>query len=54
MTLQIHDELVFEMPKAEAKEHAEWIAEEMENAIPVCVPLKVDVSIGRTWLGEKI
>ena len=54
MILQIHDELVFEMPKAEAKEHAEWIAEEMENAIPVCVPLKVDVSIGRTWLGGKI
>ncbi len=54
MILQIHDELVFEMPKAEAGEHAEWIAEEMENAIPVCVPLKVDVSIGRTWLGEKI
>ncbi|MHC5061451.1 MAG: DNA polymerase I [Planctomycetota bacterium] len=53
MILQIHDELVFELPKKEAKEHSKWIADEMTNAIKLDVPLKVDVSIGPTWLGEK-
>jgi len=53
MILQIHDELVFELPKKDAKKHAEWIADEMTNAIRVDVPLKVDVSIGPTWLTDK-
>ncbi len=53
MILQIHDELVFELPTKEAKEHAKWIADEMTNAIKLDVPLKVDVSIGPTWLSEK-
>ena len=53
MILQIHDELVFELPKKDAKTHAEWIASEMTNAIKLDVPLKVDVSIGPTWLGDK-
>ncbi len=53
MILQIHDELVFELPTKDAKTHAEWIAHEMTNAIKLDVPLKVDVSIGPTWLGDK-
>jgi DNA polymerase-1 len=53
MILQIHDELVFELPKKDAEKHAEWIAREMTNAIKLDVPLKVDVSIGPTWLGDK-
>jgi len=53
MILQIHDELVFELPKKDAKKHAKWIAEEMTNAIKVDVPLKVDVGIGPTWLTDK-
>ena len=53
MILQIDDELVFELPKKDAKTHAEWIAHEMTNAIKLDVPLKVDVSIGPTWLGDK-
>jgi len=52
MILQIHDELVFELPKARAQEHAKWIAHEMENAIDLDVPLKVDIAIGQTWLAE--
>ncbi len=53
MILQIHDELVFELPQKGAKEHAEWITREMTEAIKLDVPLKVDVSIGPNWLTEK-
>jgi DNA polymerase-1 len=53
LILQIHDELVFELPGAEADKHAEWISEEMTTAIKLDVPLKVDISCGPTWLGEK-
>jgi DNA polymerase-1 len=50
LILQIHDELVFELPKAQAKEHAKWISEEMTGAIKLRVPLKVDITLGPTWL----
>ena len=53
MILQIHDELVFELPKKDAKKHGEWIADEMTGALELDVPLKVDVSIGPTWLTDK-
>jgi DNA polymerase-1 len=53
MTLQIHDELVFELPSTEAEGHAEWISKEMTEAIKLDVPLKVDVAIGPSWLSEK-
>ncbi len=52
MILQIHDELVFELPTKDADHHAKWIAKEMENAIKLDVPLKVDIAIGPTWLAE--
>jgi len=52
LILQIHDELVFELPKAEAKEHAKWITEEMTGAIKLSVPLKVDISTGPSWLSS--
>ncbi|MEN6308444.1 MAG: DNA polymerase I, partial [Anaerohalosphaeraceae bacterium] len=50
MILQIHDELVFELPKLEADQHSDWIAAEMTGALKLDVPLKVDVSIGASWL----
>jgi DNA polymerase-1 len=50
MILQIHDELVFELPEKNARTHAEWIAVEMISAIRLDVPLKVDISIGESWL----
>jgi DNA polymerase-1 len=49
MILQIHDELVFELPKARAKKHAEWIREQMTSALKLNVPLKVDVAWGPAW-----
>lgn len=55
MILQIHDELVFELPQCDAAQHAKWISHEMTTAIPLDVPMKVDVSVGPNWLaGENI
>ena len=53
MILQVHDELVFELPASEAQEHAKWIAAEMVSAIRFDVPLKVDTSWGPSWLTKK-
>ena len=52
MILQIHDELVFELPAAEAEMHAKWIAEQMSTAIALDVPLKVDITFGPTWKAD--
>jgi DNA polymerase-1 len=53
MILQVHDELVFELPAAGAEEHGKWLAEEMASAIRFEIPIKVDVTIGHSWLGDK-
>jgi DNA polymerase-1 len=50
MILQIHDELVFEMPQDDAQPNAQWIAVKMTSAIQLDVPLKVDIAIGSSWL----
>jgi len=51
MILQVHDELVFELPADQAQEHGRWIAHAMTTALPLRVPLKVDIHSGPTWLG---
>ena len=53
MILQIHDELVFELPQKEADKHQQWITQEMTQAIELDAPLKVDVAVGPNWLTEK-
>lgn len=53
LLLQIHDELVFELPAAEVKKHAGWIEREMAGAIKLDVPLKVEITYGPTWLSDK-
>ena len=53
LILQIHDELVFELPADDADKHAKWINREMTAAIKLDVPLKVDISYGPTWLSDK-
>jgi len=53
LILQIHDELVFELPTKEASKHAKWIAREMTTAIKLDVPLKVDITYGPSWLSDK-
>jgi DNA polymerase I len=50
MIMQVHDELVFEAPKTESDEATELIRYEMENAIQLDVPVKVDIDTGMNWL----
>ncbi len=47
--LQIHDELVLEVPPGEVDAVARLVAEEMSGAWPMLVPLKVDVKAGANW-----
>ncbi|MBN1313393.1 MAG: DNA polymerase I [Anaerolineae bacterium] len=49
MILQVHDELVLEVPEDEAKETAALVKEIMENAYPLDIPLRADVNIGHNW-----
>jgi len=49
MLLQVHDELIFEVPRAEQAEMGKLAAELMSSAIELSVPLKVDVKTGPNW-----
>src|SRR5262249_28048299 len=49
MLLTVHDELVFEVPTAEADALSALVRNEIESAMTLAVPLKVDVGSGRTW-----
>jgi len=49
MLLQIHDELLFEVPERELDETLELITPEMEAALNLIVPLKVDIGWGKNW-----
>ena len=53
LLLQIHDELLLEVPAADAEAEAAMVVEEMSGAIEMSVPLKVDVGIGESWLDAK-
>jgi len=50
MTIQVHDELVFDVPKKNCESAASQIEKIMENVVSLKVPLKVDVEAGRNWL----
>ena len=50
MLLQVHDELVFEVPPEKIDELTALVKQEMESALPLDVPLIVDVGIGDNWL----
>jgi DNA polymerase I len=52
MILQIHDELVFEADGKQAEKLAKVFSSEMTDAIKLNVPLKVDITIGNSWLGD--
>ena len=49
LLLQVHDELIFECPKETAKETAELVKREMENAVKLSIPLRVSVETGKRW-----
>lgn len=50
MLLQVHDELVFDLHKAEADAVKTLVAEAMKNAIPMSVPIEVEMGTGDNWL----
>ena len=50
MLLQVHDELVFDVPKTEVERLTAMVKEAMESAFTLEVPLVVDVGIGQNWL----
>ena len=50
MTLQVHDELVFEVPEAEVEAMKQLVKERMEQVYPALkVPLEVEVGVGKNW-----
>jgi DNA polymerase-1 len=53
LLMQVHDELLIEAPKAEAERVAELLRREMETAVELDVPLKVEVGIGDNWMDAK-
>ena len=50
MLLQVHDELVFEVPDEELETLRALVKEEMESVVSLSVPLVVDVAVGRNWM----
>ena len=50
MLLQVHDELVFDVPKSEVDTLKTMVKTEMENAFQLDVPLVVDIGMGSHWL----
>ncbi|MDQ5836057.1 MAG: DNA polymerase I [Acidobacteriota bacterium] len=51
--MQVHDELLIEAPKGEAKEVADILKREMESAVELDVPLEVEVGTGANWMDVK-
>ena len=49
MTMQVHDELVFEVPESEESTVMTLVKDAMEGIIQLRVPLKVDIGCGRNW-----
>lgn len=49
MILQIHDELIFEVPNEEVEEIKKIVRQEMENVFSLKIPLIVDITIGKNW-----
>lgn len=49
LIMQVHDELVFEVPAEEREIMEELVRGEMEGALPLSVPLRVDINFGMNW-----
>ena len=53
MTLQVHDELVFEVPKDEIEDTTKVVVEAMSLDQPLKVPLRIDTGVGKNWIEAK-
>jgi len=49
LLLTVHDELVVEVPEGEAEKISRLVKETMESAIKLCVPVEVELGIGKNW-----
>jgi len=49
LIMQVHDELVFEIPEGELLHMERLVEEEMSGALAMKVPLRVDISYGKNW-----
>lgn len=49
MIVQVHDELVFEVPDEEKEALVELVKDKMANVVKLSVPLEVDVTVGKSW-----
>ena len=49
MTLQVHDELLFDAPPSEVEEVRTMVKKEMEGVIQLRVPIVADVGVGKNW-----
>ena len=49
LLMQVHDELVFEVPEKEMEKVAKIVDEKMEKIHDLCVPIKVDTEVGDSW-----
>jgi len=49
MIMQVHDELVFEVPDKDVEKVAKFIEQEMDNIYTLRAPIKTDVEVGNNW-----
>jgi len=50
MILQVHDELVFDLYRAEQEEVMALVEDKMKTAIQLDVPIVVEIGVGKDWL----
>ncbi len=50
MILQVHDELVLEVPEAEVEAVKALVKEEMQGALPLTVPVEIGLGVAANWL----
>lgn len=53
LLLQVHDELIFEVPEEELEAFKPFVEDIMDNALELSVPLSVESSYGETWYDAK-
>lgn len=53
LLLQVHDELVLEVPKEELEQVTKLVKDTMEGVVSLSIPLQVEVNIGKTWAEAK-
>jgi DNA polymerase I len=49
MIMQVHDELIFDVPKTELEALQKMVVHEMQTALPLSVPVKVEAGSGPNW-----